>query len=226
MKVHELMTRRAITVVEETPLKEAARIMLNHRISGMPVVDSVGRLVGVVSEGDVAHQESIRRPGSGLMSMFKATKRIAETVGEAMTAKVVSVDPDVDHTQAARMMESAGVKRLPVVDHDNMLLGIISRSDLLRVFGREDDDIVTEIESEVVRRILWLDTDSVVTRAKDGVVELTGRVQTRSDARILEEMARRIDGVVRVDVSRLGYEVDDSKSSETPMSGGRINPNW
>ncbi len=226
MRVQDLMTRQLVTTSPGASLKEAARLMMHHKVSGLPVVDESGRLIGVVSETDVAHQESIRRPGSTFLSMFRSTEVKAVVVGDAMTTKLVTVGPAADHAEAARIMESAHVKRLPVVASDGKLLGLISRSDLLKVFARDDQQIVAEIESDVIKRILWLDAKAVAVAAVDGQVSMVGTVPTRSDARILEEMARRIDGVTRIDVSRLDYDVDDSKRAETPLSGGLHKPNW
>lgn len=226
MKVRELMTNQVVTVSPETSLKEATRVMMNHKISGLPVVDSDNHLVGVVSEGDIVHQESIRRPGTSLMSLLKRTEHSALTVAEVMTSKVVTVDIDDDHTEAARRMESNSVKRLPVVDTSRKLAGLISRSDLLRAYGRADDDIAAEIESGVIRRILWLDAERVSVVVDEGKVTLAGGVPTRSDARILEEMTVRIDGVVSVDVSRLEYEIDDSRRVDTSRFGGLHSPSW
>lgn len=226
MKVKELMTQQVVTASPGMSLKEAARIMVNHKISGLPVVDVTGCLIGMVSEGDVVHQESIRRPGSSLASLFRSSPRPALSVDEAMTTKVVTVGPDIDHAEAARIMEAREVKRLPVVDADNKLVGLISRSDLLRAFGRSDADVKDEILSDVIERILWLDGGGVDVNVVDGEVSLHGTVPTRSDARILEEMTRRIDGVVRVDVSDLRFDVDDSRRAETPLSGGLGTPNW
>lgn len=226
MKVRELMTRQVVTADPGMSLKEAARIMINHKISGLPVVDEAGLLIGVISEGDVVHQESIRRPGTGLASLFRSSPRPALSVDEAMTTKIVSVGGDIDHTEAARVMETRNVKRLPVVDADNRLIGLVSRSDLLRAFGRPDEDVEDEVVSDVIKRILWLDDGGVDIAVVDGEVSLRGTVPTRSDARILEEMTRRIDGVVRVDVSDLRFDVDDSRRADTPLSGGLGTPNW
>lgn len=226
MKVKELMTRQVVTADPGMSLKEAARIMINHKISGLPVVDDAGHLIGVISEGDVVHQESIRRPGTSLASLFRSSPRPALSVDEAMSTKIVSVGGDIDHAEAARVMETRNVKRLPVVDADNKLIGLVSRSDLLRAFGRPDEDVKDEVVSDVIKRILWLDDGGLDVAVVDGEVSLRGTVPTRSDARILEEMTRRIDGVVRVDVSDLRFDVDDSRRADTPLSGGLGTPNW
>lgn len=226
MKVHKLMTKEVATITPEANLKEAARIMIDRKISGLPVVDPGGGLAGMVTEGDVLHQESIRSPATSLASLFRNSGEIPTTVAEAMTKKVVSINVEADHTEAARLMESAGVKRLPVLNDDKVLLGIISRSDIVRAFGRSDTAIENEIATEVVERILWLDSSEISVKVANGQVQLEGSVPTKSDARILEEMSKRIDGVVAVDANGLRFDVDDTKQADTPMSGhGRIS-NW
>jgi CBS domain-containing protein len=110
-------------------------------------------------------------------------------------------------------MESAGVKRLPVVAEDGTLVGIVSRSDVLRVFGRPDSQIQEEVVAEVVARILWVDPQTVKVAVAEGRVDLSGTVPARSDTRILEEMTKRVDGVVGVDASGLSYDVDDTSRS-------------
>lgn len=226
MKVHQLMTKDVATVLQSASLKEAARIMIERKVSGVPVLDTGRGLVGMVTEGDILHQESLRSPATTLRSLFRSTNDIPTTVDEAMTHKVISIDGDADHTEAARLMESTGVKRLPVVSRDGALLGIISRSDILRAFGRSDIEIRDEINTEVIERILWLDPNAIDVEVEEGAVTLSGRVPTRSDARILEEMSRRIDGVVRVHAERIGFDVDDTQSGDAQMTGPRPRPTW
>lgn len=213
MRVNQLMTRNLATVSPDSSLKEAARIMIDRKVSGLPVVDDDGVLVGIVTEGDILHMESMRNPATTISGLLRRSVPTAETTGEAMTRKVISISPDSDHTEAARLMESAGVKRLPVIDVAGKLVGVLSRSDVLKVFARSDADIHHEVLSEVIERILWLDPETVHVSVSEGQVGLTGEVPTRSDTRILEEMTKRVDGVVDVDASGLSFEVDDTKRS-------------
>ena len=211
MKVDRLMTRDLATVTGDETLKVAARMMVERKISGLPVVDSDHRLVGVVTEGDILHQETLRNPSTTFRGLFRRAGDFSRTVSEAMTTKVVTISPDADHTEAARLMESAGVKRLPVVAPDGSLVGIISRSDVLKVFGRPDSEIEEELVTEVIERILWLNPQMVELSVQDGLVALSGQVPARSDTRILEEMAKRVDGVIEVDIRGLSFDVDDTK---------------
>ncbi len=210
MKVDRLMTRDLATVTGDETLKVAARMMVEQKISGLPVVDSDRRLVGVVTEGDILHQETLRNPSTTFLGLFRRAGNFSRTVSEVMTTRVVTISPDADHTEAARLMESAGVKRLPVIATEGNLVGIISRSDVLKVFGRPDSEIEEELFTEVIERILWLNPQLVTVSVQDGLVALTGEVPARSDTRILEEMAKRVDGVIEVDIGGLSFDVDDT----------------
>lgn len=111
MKVHELISTEVVTAATETSLKEVARMMLGHRISGVPIVDEDDRLVGVVTEADILHHESLRAEGDrlGILHTVQGYDVApAKTVGDAMSAHVVTTGPDVDHTVAARLMETRG----------------------------------------------------------------------------------------------------------------------
>lgn len=213
MKVDRLMTSDLATITGEETLKVAARIMVDRKVSGLPVVDADHHLVGVITEGDILHQETLRNPSTTFRGLFRRTVDFSRTVSDAMATKVVTISPDSDHTEAARLMESSGVKRLPVVSTDGSLVGIISRSDVLKIFGRPDPEIEEEVVTEVIERILWLNPQTVNVSVQEGRVVLSGEVPTRSDTRILEEMAKRVDGVVDVDATDLSFDVDDTRRS-------------
>jgi CBS domain-containing protein len=214
------------TIEKSASLKEAARILIERRISGLPVVDEHGDLVGIVTEGDVLHQETLRHPATTLKSFLQGAEERALSVEQAMTKKVKTIGDEADHTEAARLMETSGVKRLPVTNSDGRLVGILSRSDILKVFARGDSEISQEIRSEVIERILWLEPASLTVDVADGVVTLEGTVPTKSDSRILEEMTRRIDGVVGVSAERLRHELDDTKRVDRPITGDAPRANW
>lgn len=216
MKVRDIMTTDPISVRPDTLLKEAARIMVRHQVSGLPVIDDTGKLVGIVTEGDFLRQEASRdRPYR--MSLLDALfgegdtdLPSAETVGEVMTSKVVTITPEATLGEAARVMTGRNVKRLPVVDLEGGLEGIISRADVVNAFTKPDDVIEDEVREDIIRRLLFLDPDSVDVSVVDGVVHLAGEMENRTEVHLLEELTRRIAGVVRVD-SDLVYQVDDRK---------------
>jgi CBS domain-containing protein len=125
-----------------------------------------------------------------------------------MTTVPVSISEHASLPQAARLMSDRGIKRLPVLDADDRVVGVVSRIDLLRAFVRSDDDIRADVLDEVFVHLLWADPTEARIEVRDGVVELTGSVDRRSTAEAAERLVRRLDGVVDV-ISRLDYRVDD-----------------
>ena len=218
MKVHDLMSTEVITAAPETSLKEVARMMLGHQISGVPIVGEDDRLVGVVTEADILHHESLRDEGDrlGILHRIRGDEVItATTAGDAMSAHVVTTGPDVDHTVAARLMETRGVRRLPVVDAYGHVLGIISRSDIMTCFARPDELIEDEIRVDILDRILWTEPGAVNIEVVEGRVTLKGSVPKKSDARILEVLTGRLDGVIDVNTDEVYYAQDDTRTGES-----------
>jgi len=136
-------------------------------------------------------------------------KAHGDTAAELMTVPAITITPAATTVEAARHMEEHGVKRLPVVDEDGTLLGIVSRYDLLKVFVRQDGDIAHEVREEVLDRSLWADADNVYIRVDRGVVTLSGSVRRRSDAEIAARMIQRVNGVVDV-IDKLEWKEDDT----------------
>lgn len=220
MKVRDVMTTDPLRVSPDTGLREAARLMVRHRVSGLPVVDEAGHLVGILTEGDFIRQEATRdRPhGVSLLDALFGEGELpavtAETVAEVMTRSVVTITPEATLGEAARVMGRRNIKSLPVVDLDGELVGIISRSDVVGAFAKPDDVIEDEIREDVIRRLLFLDPQLVGVSVNDGVVSLAGELENRTEVQLLEELSRRIAGVVRVE-SRLTYKVDDRRLEGT-----------
>ena len=219
MNVRDLMTAEVLTVSPETPLKSAAAILAEHHISGLPVCDEDGRVLGIVSEGDILFKEQGPRDRrGGTLSWLvdgsrfqKSVKASARTAGEAMTAPAVTITPERPAAAAARTMLDHGVRRLPVV-RDGALVGIVTRADLVRAFTRADAEIGLEIRDDVLRRALWLEPDAVEVAVDGGEVVLTGEIEARSDAEVLTKLVQRIPGVVSVR-SNVLYRIDDLQRS-------------
>ena len=142
---------------------------------------------------------------------------------QLMTTPVLSVGPDATSGEAARRMHRGRVKRLPVVDADGHLVGIVSRADLLRVFLREDAEIAREIREDVIRRTLWIDPDTIQIVVREGVVTIRGQVERRSLLAILDRLVASIPGVIAVN-DRLSYAADDTVASETPTPWNVLAP--
>jgi CBS domain-containing protein len=213
MHIRELMSRDVVTVSPETLLKEVAALLAKHCISGVPVCDADGQVVGVVSEADILWKELGLRVGHGLLerifdSAFGDDERVkATTAGEAMTAPAVTVSPDAYVVRAAKLMVDHMVNRLPVVS-DGKLVGIVTRADLVRAFTRSDEEIEREISQDVLLHTLWTDPDSVSFVVIDGKVTVAGEAENRTDAELIEEHIRRVPGVVSV-CSELRWQIDD-----------------
>jgi len=230
-KVGSVMATEVVRALYGTPFKEVARLLAEHRISGLPVVDEDEKVIGVISETDLmVRQAQTPDPGSRKRrfrlaelthgARRQAAKAHARTAGQLMSVPPVTVRADNTITEAARAMTQSRVERLPVVDEEDRLVGIVTRRDLLQVFLQPDGEIRREVIDEVLVRSLWLAPTSVEVGVDEGVVTLTGRVERRSEAEIALAMTHRVDGVVAV-VDELRYRLDDShlRPDEPAMHG-------
>ena len=218
MRVRELMTEQVLTIGPEAPIKDVARILVEHRISGLPVCDIEGHVLGVVSEADILYKEHDPREehvGGPLGWIIDGTpnytgyvKAGALTAGKAMTSPAITIAPWESVSEAARIMCERRVNRLPVVHHER-LVGIVTRADLVRAFTRGDDDIAREIREDVVQRTMWIDTGKIEVDVERGRASLTGALQTRSDVELLARLVGRVPGVVAVE-STVAWNVDDT----------------
>ena len=219
MRVQDLMTTNVVTVRAAVSLKDAAALLAEHRISGLPVVDDDRHVLGVLSEGDILFKESgpPERPSllERLLSAPSAgfdPKLAARTVGEAMSAPVVTIGPRRPVTEAATTMIEERVNRLPVVDDTQHLIGIVTRADLVRAFVRSDAEVEQEIREDVLRRAMWIEPGVVRVEVDGGEVWLTGEVDTKSDAEILPRLVQRVPGVVGV-LSKVRWREEDPARS-------------
>lgn len=228
MRVQELMTTPVLSIGPEASLKDAASIFVEHGISGLPVCDAEKRVLGVISQGDILYKEhgpTTGRKGGSLSWLAGGTmpavlKSKALTVRQAMTSPPITISPWSSVSQAARMMTEHGVNRLPVVKGDE-LVGIVTRTDLVRAFTRSDEQIERELREEVLERTLWLDRDAVEVEVKSGAVKLTGVLRSRTSAALLERMVARIPGVVAV-TSELTWNVDDTRRRDALTTERRV----
>ncbi|MEU7023021.1 CBS domain-containing protein [Streptomyces sp. NPDC048717] len=189
--VADLMTPTAVAVQRGTPFKEIARLLDEYGITAVPVVDEANRPIGVVSEADLMRRHTVKDGPSSAEAM--------------MTSPVVVARPSWTAVEAARVMERHRVKRLPVVDPQGQLIGVLSRSDLLQLFLRRDRSIQEEIVEDVVTRILRLSPASLHIDVTEGRVTLSGVLPRKSLAPIFLRLCEDVDGVVEV-VDRLTYE--------------------
>jgi CBS domain-containing protein len=215
MRIEDIMSRDVVTVRPSATLKEAARLLVCRRISGMPVVDHTGRLVGVLSEGDLLFKQSGERERDRVLGWFvhrgngaEHAKLDARLVEEAMTSPAITIDAGWSLTSAAERMLADGVNRLPVV-RAGRLVGIVTRADIVRAFARTDAEVEQEVREQLkLYRALWNDSARLDARIAGGCVTLTGTLRLRSEAEILPKVIARVPGVVEV-TSELTWAEDD-----------------
>ncbi|RAJ59987.1 BON domain-containing protein [Streptomyces sp. Amel2xB2] len=200
--VADVMTHTVVAVGRQATFKDVAENMHEWRVSGMPVVEADGRVIGVVTEADLLAKEEYRDGVPNLNEPRERMERLlksgALTAGEMMSTPAVSVHQDARVTEAARIMAWKGVKRLPVVDGAGRLVGIVSRSDLLKVFLRSDEEIAEEIRQEV----LGLLPDAAPTlrvQVDEGLATVRGTLDDRSLVPVAARLIRSVEGVVDVD---------------------------
>ena len=150
--VADVMTRDPIVVQRETSLTEAIKTLAEKHISGLPVVDDAGKLVGIISETDLMWQETGVTPPAYIMFLDSVIylknpatyerdlhKSLGQTVGEVMNDKAISTAPDKPLKDAAKSMRDRNVQRLPVVDTEGQVIGILTRGDIVRAMAAEQD---------------------------------------------------------------------------------------
>ena len=209
--VGEAMTREVLTVHPDAPFKELAQLLVEHRIDGLPVVDEHGTLRGVVSGSDLTCHEEVT---PSLVEFVRhartarthARKARGRTAGELMSVPARTVSPDAGICDALALMGRTKVGRLVVVQ-DGRVVGVLTRSDVLRVFTRDDEQLAQEVEDRVRQALSDVRSDVRVVVA-DGVVHLRGDVERASSACAAASAAAGVPGVVDVE-DALHAEVDD-----------------
>jgi len=216
MNATDVMVRNVVTVHPETDMAEAVKLLAEHDVSALPVLDGMGNLVGMLSEADLIHRVEIgtekHRPwwqeavtgASTLAADF--AKSHGKKVGEIMTTGVVSVSEDTPLSEIAATLERNGVKRVPVL-RDGKLVGIVSRSNLIQalasVVGRvnQHDETDRQIRLELLSRLeqqSWTDFGSRNITVGDRVVHLWGLVGSEAERKALRVLAEDVPGVTRV----------------------------
>jgi CBS domain-containing protein len=212
LTVGDVMTRDVVTVSADTGFRQIADLLVSRRLSAVPVVDAEGVVLGVVSEADLLLklEYADRLPHHPLATRRTRTirrKADSERAIDLMTAPAISVGPEVSVSRAARMLEAARVKRLPVVDEQRRLVGIVSRRDLVRTYVRTDAELHTSVHEML--NALWIDPATVTAECTAGVVRFTGHVDRRSTAEMIANVIRSTAGVVDV-INELSFDYDDT----------------
>jgi len=206
-RVRDIMTTSVVTVDRITPYKEIVRLLVEHKISGMPVLSMGRKVTGVVSEGDLLAARDGSPPAHAGWRHWTFGREVhrGRTADLLMTSPAVTIQPDATIAAAARLMNSHHIRRLPVVDADGKLAGIVSRRDLLSIFLRPDADIAAEV-GEILAEVLPGGPTGVEVTVRNGVVKLTGQTELAADEDLISAVVRLawdVDGVVDV-VNKVG----------------------
>ncbi len=233
MRARDVMTREVVFVAPETPVEQIIRLLLEHRVSGVPVLDR-GELVGIVSEGDLILRERAQRPRTSMaylfQQLFEDHAKLAEeyrkahglTAEHVMTREVVTCNPGTPVSEIANLMTEKRIKRVPVLD-DGRLVGIVTRSDVLKALIQRSDRSPRErgplSDREISRALIdhlrkepWAKVERIQVETTNGVVVLRGLVENEQERAAIGLAAQRLPGVVEVRnqlavVPR--YEVDE-----------------
>jgi CBS-domain-containing membrane protein len=206
--VADVMTPRVISVTGSTGYKDIVGLLRRHRVSAVPVLDVAGRVVGVVSEADLLLKQAAPALPVGAVRLAwrlrERSKASAVTAAELMTSPAVTVHADAEVAKAARLMRDRNVRRLPVTDTDGRLVGIVCRSDVLRVYERPDEQIRDEITTGVIAGRFLLDPLDFDVSVESGIVTIAGCAESSAVALTLIAAIRNVEGTVAVR-DRLSY---------------------
>jgi CBS domain-containing protein len=213
-RIEAVMTTQVVTATPAMPFRELVELLGQRRISALPVIDVDRRVVGIVSEADLLVKEAYPHGGgdAGLFAAMRHPRRFDKgagtCAGEVMTRRVVTVAVGTPLAAAARLMIRLGIKRLPVVDDQGRLAGIVTRGDLLKAFLRPDPAIAWEVRNDILHGRFPDDGDQVEVVVQDGTVGLAGGLERRSRVGALVRAVQAVEGVTAVN-AQLSWAVDD-----------------
>jgi CBS domain-containing protein len=228
MRARELMSTPVVTVFPEAGLKEVAQCMVAHRVSGVPVVNHSGLLLGIISESDLVSKLEYEEQGQGPTGLLDrlahavgavADRKLhARTAAELMTSRVIIAEPDATVRELAHLMTIHVVNRIPIVE-SGRVIGIVTRADILRTLVRPDAAITEDVRWRMLHD-LWIDPTGLTIGTRDGIVTIAGQVGTRSEAELVKRWTAATEGVVDVDTRNLQYRIDERRT-EAPIVGLR-----
>ncbi len=212
LTVSDVMTRAVVSAYEGALFKEIAQALDRNGINSVPVIDEAHKVVGVVTASDLLARIGHSRPvprGHRLGNHAETSrKQHGRTARELMTSPALTITPGTSIAEAARQLTRYRVRSLPVVDSNGLLVGMVSRADLIKLFLRSDEEIRNDVIRDVVRSTTMPGRGNVRVDVEEGVVTLSGRVATALAARGLAHDATRVPGVIDVR-DQLDFDVND-----------------
>jgi CBS domain-containing protein len=209
--VRDIMTTRVISARKDASFKDMAAMLRSSRISAFPVIDDAGRVIGVVSAGDLLVKEAVLAEGGSLLAALRHIreddKAAGVTAADLMTSPAITIGPEASVADAARLMYDRRVKRLPVVNAAGRLVGIVSRVDVLAVFNRPDDEIRSEVLHQVLPDMVAGTPTGFKVTVADGIVTISGNLASGQVGHAILDAVRHVQGVVAVR-DRFSYAVD------------------
>jgi CBS domain-containing protein len=200
--VGDVMTTRVIAVKRAAGYKEICGVLRQYRVSACPVINDDEKVVGVVSEADLLYKVADPSPPMGLIrlrwKLGEESKVNAVTAGQLMTTPAISIQPAIPVQVAAQVMQERRIRRLPVVGLGGLLIGIVSRSDLLSVYERPDSEVRNEVVCEILAGEFELNPAEFEVTVASGVVTLAGPIARLQTALELLARVRHAAGVVAV----------------------------
>lgn len=214
--VADVMTPRVHVASPMTQFKLLVRLIEENRISAVPIVDQQGVPVGIVSESDLLFKERLGEleATSDLLHPRRHSRDLAKAEGtvaaDIMSSPAITIPSTSRLVDAARLLQERKVRRLVVVDERGRIAGILSRSDILQVFLRTDEDLREEILEGLIPSLMLESGEPIAVDVRYSVVTLEGDVERKSDVEILGRLTKNLDGVVGV-INKLKYRWDDSE---------------
>jgi CBS domain-containing protein len=240
MKAKDVMTHCLVSITPQAPIRDAIARMISHQVSGMPVVDEDGKLVGIVSESDFLRRAEMHTEGPqrrwlelllGPASVAdEYTRTHGRTVADVMSSDVIAAGPETPLTEVVHLMEEHGIKRIPVLE-DGQVVGIVSRADLMTALGEvltkqsarapsSDEAIHGAILSEMKRQP-WCQVHLLKVKVHNGIVELRGKIFNERQRRAILVLAENVDGVKGTRDHLKLFESEAETAAEAPASGKR-----
>jgi CBS domain-containing protein len=206
------MSTHVIAAREHATYKELAAMLRDMRVSAFPVVDEDNKVIGIVSETDLLAKEALKGTVPGTLHDLPRQREESRvsglTAADLMSSPAVTIGPDEPVSHAARLMYNKRVKRLPVIDGDGTLVGIVTRSDVLSVYSKPDAQLRDEVAGDLADGALLPDPGALTVIVKDGIVTLAGTPQTTQAGHDIVDAVRHMEGVVAVR-DRLSYPPDE-----------------